>query len=722
MKVFGRKRFEVDKDAAIPVLLASIELKMLQWHSKDSTCDKLLLSSTWSFLASIYKSLNRNDEAIVATASALLFEILQRAENCSMPGNQLVEEAAIELAHLTGGVLSASLDSGLTLSEEGKALAARLAVMLSERTNSKTATKVGKPILAVSPETSLEMLKNAQQNEIAIEDSFIAVSKVPFTASAVMERIISGNANLFVTTTTRYCAVYLTLQVIAEVLSKIGAVIQMKAAERTTSGEHMLWEYGELASLAIKTGSELVADLDSPALPVISAILHLIASVSLVSCHQSFASGSAVSQPSKSKQNKDPELLLSSSRSHARIFAAQALESINTFENQVGEWAALSLVLLPSMTILWESMKDSSCGWHAAVLGGSESAYRMLIKATMVLKVCPNHSRVIEMARRCVLSTLSLVAASMALSGETLKASEIASWGLTLSIGQDPFAFAFLATECLTAQAETGILLNRKVFPETAVKMPGFALEKRACSARLDLTSIRKSKKELNSSRAMETMLSEVETALKNSSNMLSNHVLRWTRSTILLGLSEAAKFEGRVALSIKYLRECFQDCKQLTHTAARDSLGKRHSSSVPLQNEPFIRIFFIRCLDRQLECVIRLYWLYASLGEIQKASAYARTVLAMKTSFLPGNSFARDQRVNRLIVHAAVTGSHRAVAEQQVLQAFTDCEGTTKSMEGTSSLSLRIEKTLDALNGESFFRQHRLRFSQWLNFDIFRV
>jgi len=122
------------------------------------------------------------------------------------------------------------------------------------------------------------------------------------------------------------------------------------------------------------------------------------------------------------------------------------------------------------------------------------------------------------------------------------------------------------------------------------------------------------------------SLTTKVDTMISHSSTREVTKALQWSRTTVILGLADAAERFAEVYLAISLLRRCHEATRKIAESLMKERKPPSSTlqSDVPFWNRIVMATLLIRCTERQICCLRRIGKLYSRVGDHRRADTYA--------------------------------------------------------------------------------------------------
>jgi hypothetical protein len=614
----GKRRFDSERTLdAIPPILLSLKLFRNLSIAPESLAT-LKISSRFHFLATLYRALDLVEESVLSLVLALRFDVMEAAQMPS-DGDPLVRLGSSLLSYTMDVVCKGSSeDRTRSMSGQRTGLVAMLMHMRT-RMNSSGSTGDTSLLLKLAPGQvldqllesvlSVEMKCSLEPTEPRRDAMNLGVAlDVMFDSDDAMTQARQSNPEMFL---------YEKAIVEVDLMVKMGQELQQQSTE--ASSDERMTTLSEFEAVGAKV-QETICQMDTNDLNsthIIRALLFTAASVSLISCHSYLDFDRWCTQfcdLSKRFDAVDPCFRL------ALKYAGLAVSVLDESTNSSRRWGHFAKSLRASLKLFHfqlSCMNQPSRASHDFDLNGIKVLVDSLDLANTV------SPELASLSRRCTMTLLSRLCGLFALEGEDLCAVQVAKWNFdaarTESIDPQSWFKANVFSRLTSDSVAAGFVLGS----ESSVSG---SPEERACALRL---AVRDSKDDVGTiHHQFALLLKNLDSSCDDDSSVMTS-LRRWTRTTILLGLSECAERSGALEMALRIRQECFAECRNISSIHRRTWRSQtKEKNSLPFWTQVAFSSLATRCTERQVDCLQGVAQLYSQLGDHRKANDYAMLAL----------------------------------------------------------------------------------------------
>jgi hypothetical protein len=625
----GKKRFESDRtlDAIAPILLS---LKLFANLSiAPESLATLKISSRFHFLATLYKGLDLVDESVLSLILALRFDVMEASQIQSDDDPQVRLGSSLLSCTMDVVCKGSSEDRPSSMSGQRIGLVAMLMHMRT-RMSSSCSTGDGS---ALSKLTLCQALDQLLESVLPVEmNGFLEPIEPRRDADAmnlgVALDVMFGSDDAMTQAQQSNPEMFLSEKAIVEVdlMVKMGQELQQQYTEvsndeKTTT----LSEFEAVCAKAQETICQMETN-DLNSINIIRALLFTAASVCLISCHSYLDFDRWCTQFCDSSQRfdaVDPCFRL------AVKYAGLAVSVLDEPTSSSRRWGHFATSLRASLKLFYfqlSCMNQPSRVSHDFDL----NAIKVLVDSLdLANAVSPELA---SLSRRCTMTLLSRLCGLFALKGEDLCAVQVAKWNFdatrTEPIDPQSWFKANVFSRLTSDSVAAGFVLGSE---STVSGSP----EERACALRL---AVRDSIDDVGTIQdQFALLLKNLDGSCDVDSSVMTS-LRRWTRTTVLLGLSECAERSGALEMALRIRQECFAECRNISsmHRRTRRS-KKKEKSSLPFWTHVAFSSLATRCTERQVDCLQGVALLYSQLGDHRKAADYAMLALVPEVKEFTG-------------------------------------------------------------------------------------
>jgi hypothetical protein len=424
------------------------------------------------------------------------------------------------------------------------------------------------------------------------------------------------------------------IRTLVETMAKLGLVLQRDPIGPSEEGRGAnILDFKYVCRLSESYANKLDTSPDAELIQVTTALLYVVASVSLVSCHP-VAAFESWSVRSFSRKDGDS---IANLYDQAGWYASEASRVLESLSWNGSEWTALSSATLSAVDLFRLQLSCLQKRQEQGELQGISLDHLGGIMKT--LEAVSSASKLIDTTKRCIVTILVRLGRLFSLEGESLYAVQVSQWGIPASRGEGTRVHPWFEAEALSLLAPNSVMpfLTNANLEGDFQKNPA-DIEALACRLRLLVYASRNG---TDLDRLRERFLGILnQIKCKSACDSSSLLLFIWCRTTVFLGLSECSVQLGDLELAVSLLKACFSQCK---HIATKCGAGKDASiasedssiwEKVAMESLP------VRCKERQVECLRQTALLYSRLGDHKKALEYAET--ALSTGTMTSSQFVR--------------------------------------------------------------------------------
>jgi hypothetical protein len=607
----GKRRYEVEPAiGAIPPLLHAIKLLMhVTSLVSPSMIPSLKLSGRLTYIATVYNSIGNADGAVLATMLALVYDSIEVSITDPSSANQCCDFVSW-LASFTENVVvvTSNIYTQSSRWEQRLALQKSLLQQLMKRGRS---TMVPRTVQSSSCTT----LKSSALVDILLEslidgdnesccEIFEKRCNVPFNLATILSLFISNNTLPRHKELDQFRVMMEFVKLLTELIVRFGHLLQRSDRESVDDSAASTNDYLSICQFTESIISTLTFH-DNVSLPLVLAMMNVIASISLVSIHPTFQFEGWMSDSlskrthqgtityidmAKKLVDKGYHALNGSHVSDQSTFAT--LIAIQLYRYQLSQLQADEMY----DHIDFKRLQDfyDSANATESLTGNMDLQWQMCLTITLT--------------RLCIL---------LYLDGEELRALQIAKWICFSAVRISRDASVLSETILLTLIAESSIISINATIPES-FSHP-FQYEEKACKLRL---YARDGDYSLS---YVEFQFQSLLEDIRNCSSTFGpdcDDVASWSSTTVYLGLSECTERQGRLEATVMYLRKCFEECRTtIAATKRMKSASDRCSTSWDRTRLTYMSLFSVK---RQVKCLYQMALLYHRLGNYRKSIEYS--------------------------------------------------------------------------------------------------
>ena len=617
----GRKRWEASQDdSSLVPLLHSIQLfTQLAQRPNGQQLSTLQLSLRWSYLSSIYSSLELGEDAILTAVTALLFDIMEASSEAEETDAQL--ELLSFLGQASKGVVSFGPSSSLLVSQRRQNLVTRLVkLILNHQEENPMEHMTTQPKSALTPPLVVKSLLQSRSGEplSAVLGERCGIS---FSLGSILRCVITSHSIMDMGTIG--CRVFVT-----EAVSALLLLLDRLGQKIVPSGVNSLLEdykvTTKLAASLIRQNFSSEEEWAPAFLAIARSLTNVVASVSLLPKDLLGCIDGAPVHVRHRGSTADTTACL--------IFAKGAEKVISeAVDSPSPDWNALLLSVRNSislLTVYLGNARDGNCQIDQVRNVFEET--RHLVSA---FKAASSPSPFLVAASHCIARLASRLSDLLSFEGHGLPAAESAIWSKTVA--------ASFSSEDAHAWLESTVRL-RSIAESVVCVAPTFLQSGRRSAALRDCeseaVSVRVALRHSNDKAEIQelrstciALLSRVEDEISYNEGDGSIVVILWARTTILLGLAECEEFLAGLDASASYLKQAFEACKEVESSAASHvgSSAGQQCDSDSWWLESAIASIHPRVAVRQYFVLHKLSNLQRRMGNYRKAFAYAESALA---------------------------------------------------------------------------------------------
>lgn len=623
--VVGKNRFNLGMkiDVLVP-LLHSLKLFVhLSPLLSLESLRTLKISNRLVYLSTIYKSLDLIDESVITEVLALSFDALEVSLiPCEVASHVRLFES---LAHLTRDVICTgiSLDNKLVTNQRS-GLVNSLVLSLSQRNRSEH-NVLGDDSESAKPSSLdaariIDLLLDSFRGDGKASGLFEHRSVAAFNLGEILNVMLTTNSMLPHEHSNRSTLLMEKTKAVVEVMVKVAQVLQQNDHRTMETRAASLEDHKCICRLAESFIQQLgTEDATSP--NVTTAMLFVVASISLISCHPSldFDSWTAdIFGP-----NEEIATLFHFNISEK--YANKAYIILDALSDG-SEWHCVSSAFRSALDLY---------RFQLSYLRQNErKLYQFDLKGLQVtfenIRVAATPTHVLSaLSKRCLIRVLSRLCGLYSLKGEDLRAVQVAKWTIDVLEDKNDDLHSWFETTLLSLLATDSVVFPGLLDVNATVASHPTAFEDKACRLRLLARGTTDFLQLDNIQCSLGLLLEGFNNCVPDCDGRVSFYLQQWSRTTILLGLSECAERRAEMETAHDLLKKCFVQCRNIA-----SSLRRRRYPLVEAEHSFWIAVavasLLVRCVKRQVECLQKMALLYSRLGTHRKAMDYALLALKM--------------------------------------------------------------------------------------------
>ena len=609
----GKTRYELGNqvDSLLP-LLHSVKLFLhVASMVTPTTLPSLKISGRLTFIATIYKALDLIDESITVTMLALVFDSIEVSTTNPYSANES-SDLIPWLATFTENVIvltsNTPKETTGSRSENRLGLLSSLLQSLMKRRRSQMVpdSTVSSKNGAMKTSSIIDLLLQSLNDgdKRSFQTKFEARCNVPFSLATISGALVSNKAIPRNGELDKSSIILEFVKLMTELLVRFGYHLQSSQHDVVDDSAASITDYVSVCRFTESLMSKLIF-YDSERLPLAIAMMNLVASISLVSAHRTIKFEGWVTDSFSKRTRRGKISYIDSAKKLADIGYAgvcgsnicdrlsfAALTAIELYRYQLSHLQEKELPVCP---INFERLQGFYDKVDSMVTDEGNDSLNW---------------------RLCMTTTLSRLCLLLYLEGEGLRALQIAKWNCSTISEVGTEAYVWSETILLTLVADNSIVAMCPRKTKSFHHPVNF--EEQACKLRLQ-------------SRDADYSLEYVEKQFQNLLDNLCDRssdfgpdfhdVRNWTLTTIYLGLSECAERQGRLELSMAFLKKCFDGCKTTISTIRNQRKSNRSCTAWYSTAQTYISL---SCLIRQDECLSRTGHLYQRMGNYRKSLEYS--------------------------------------------------------------------------------------------------
>lgn len=626
LAVIGKRRHDRKEfSSALAPLLYSTKLFLhySRLCTSESSMKQLRISGRLSFLSSVYKALGLEDEAFLSLSLALVFDAVETPLLSNQQGEDPFISLISFLTPLTRDVVSGDSPS-ITGSGKRSALINALLQTIAKRPSSifRLETKDDATVCSeLGPDCVVDILLESLHGRCEAAIQFKRFCGVPFGITGIFKAIFSRKTQLYFSPSIA-CAFWpeMTLT-LAEILARSAKILcrphDLQSVENFSTDiiekYDALCQLPELFALRIEVG-------DRKPIHVALSIIYVIASVSML-IYDSVVDFNEWSIKFFCREKSNLPIFCVEL---AEKYATKAVEILEELNDRSCEWDLVSSAILVAVEVFRfqiACLKDPFDPSHTIDL----QQIRLIVQKLVHFE--PSNRQLHTISHNCILGILARLQDLFNLQGEELRAVQVALWAADVSRdirGQNAW-FEACAQSLLATVSTVSGESNFELENITKLVAQPAEIEASACRVRLFVNS---DKKAADLQCLLQGLLQTLEVEVSISEEDPDFRLLQWSKTTILLVLSECAWKKSDILTVINFLKKCFASCKKILHL--RD---KEKRSAFRLNYPPFwLRIanssIPAKCIERQAACLQGIGLLYSQLGNYRKSLEYAKLAL----------------------------------------------------------------------------------------------
>jgi hypothetical protein len=599
------------------------------------------LSGRLTYIASIYKSLDNIDEAILATTLALVFDSIEAS--LTQPSNSKQSSDLVSwLATFTENVVVVTSNNHALSSSSEQRLGLQnslLQLLLKRDRSTWVSSTVGNSrnnsmdALAFV-DMLLESLDRCKNESCCT--SFEKHCNVPFNLATILSSLISNKVIPRHGEIDKSSAMIEFVKLLTELIVRFGHVLQRSEQDSTSITSASINDFLSMCHFTESLISKLAFE-DSFRLPLVLAMMNLVASISLVSAHPSFKFEGWMTDSFSRKTQRGKVTYFEVAKS----LIDNAYSTLN--ESNVCDQAfSASLCAIELYR------------YQMSQFQGGELNYDINLKLFQEFDGIANSIAVESLTgnkglnwQLCLTITLTRLCTVLYLDGEGLRALQIAKWSCSSALGVSRDTRVWSETMLLTLIAESSIITIHATNTDSFSHPDNFELK--ACKLRLYAR---------DGDYRVSFIESQFQSLLATIWDLSAtfgpefDDIISWSTTTIYLGLSECAERQGCLEASLVFLKKCFEGCrkaisatKRMNSTPASD----RHCSPWHITRQTYIAL---SSLKRQAKCLYRMAHLYNRTGNYRKSLEYSfaslHSPLLEEAGLTSKSSFAEAMSLTR--------------------------------------------------------------------------
>lgn len=563
----------------------------------------LTISSRFVCLSTVYKSLQLYDEAIIATSLALTFDAIEVSETTpNINFRDPLANLVVSLVNCSKDVIvMATKHDDRAISELRMGLARSLVQMLAERKRSiyRPRRLHKSELVSLAPGQAIELLMNAVSVDADIVDLFEERCGVEFCLGGICETFFGISFARPQQQSKPFALLVEHTKTIIGIMVKLANVFRQGGNTLPEETTVSFADYHLCCQMAETNILEICSE-DKSASEVLICLLFVVASVSLL-FHPIF-------------NYKSGNVGAHGHLIEKYALAAQIAIKMSTHTNQ---WKLLTSAVSLAVDF-----------YAAQISNADQQAYKCyreklipIMRVVESLNTADEKSQVfVSIITRGLVTLLSRLCCVSAQDGEVLHAAQFSIWNLDVAKMDGADQHSWFEATSLSRMVPDFVAPIRLVHQDSLPSLQPASLELRACRLRLMLLDTENfCNVDLIQSNFISS-LADVDSMNQSNENEL---LLRWTRSTILLGLSECAEKSANFELALRFSKQCFEECKTVT-TFLKTLRGSLFSSQDQFWIKVAVSSLPILCIERQVQCLERLAHHHSRLHDHRKAIEYA--------------------------------------------------------------------------------------------------
>lgn len=216
------------------------------------------------------------------------------------------------------------------------------------------------------------------------------------------------------------------------------------------------------------------------------------------------------------------------------------------------------------------------------------------------------------------------------LDGELINSAKMAHLNSLMHSDREISETSWIESIALSSFSTTAVMpssLSSDFRPETAVSPE--QLEVMACRLRLLIHKSNADDEIQNIGNRLRCLMETLQRyqrrpALDNTTACL----LQWIKTTIAIALAECDKRVSQLFSAMDLFRHCFAECKVMFSSFSLSAKETSTHTHTQFWRNHQITMLMSRCLTRQIECLERIAVLYTRLGDHRKALQYGKLVV----------------------------------------------------------------------------------------------
>ena len=656
-------------------------------------------------------------EAIIATFSALSCNAAEEAIRLSLSSDDVLPEIFSTMTVATKGLIVDSSLPNHKNSDQRISLVHWLVAGLHSLPRHIRKIE-GKPVAFSTLRAAETLLEASRQGGLSVE-LFESVAQCQFSFAGIFQVMFAYSAMISHPRLSLESLQLEKMKILIEAIERYGQALQRQDLEKEVASQ-MLGNFGHVIHLASFFLQKIGNNQDEAQLSVAQSVLYLLSSISLVSRHRLMNFGLWVQDRSQSD-------ISHSVVNYAKKLVLKSLKFLDGMAECESDWYVLSRAILPVIKLYNSQL---SCSGSECVEFRLE--VDLFIKLRNIVEVLAaesaSSSSLIDTARQCIIACLFRLGDLLQFYGETLHALQVTVWAKCAASTDYEAIRPWLESKLLAIQSSEVAMLT--FAPEVEISHVHYRsaveAECRACHLRMRV-KIASDIQELQD-------IEEIIFALIDDMCMRENHTSDslhlWTKTTGLMALSECLERRGDVLGALNVGLECYQ-CTRTLFVLLSGSRKAASKTGTLLCETAVLDTLPLRCIERQLECLVRISSSHLKLGDRKEVMYYMSKAMELsgsswisgidkKAGFLGFIAASRSNlchnnkefRLRRLFLSAMA----RATSLDCVSNAFQPVSAKplfSKQNDWTllgNRVESELEQVFDTAAGESFCVQMVLR------------